>query len=59
MCGIWGCLGKEEDVKMFKCFNNIRDRGPERSQFLQWQDWYKLHFGFHRLSIVSTDATDD
>lgn len=34
MCGIWGCLGKEEDVKMFKCFNNIRERGPERSQFL-------------------------
>ena len=34
MCGIWGVLGKADDVKLFKCFNNIRVRGPERSQFL-------------------------
>lgn len=53
MCGIWGVLGKVvNETHFFDAYNNIKIRGPERSEFFQWKEFINLYLGFHRLSIM-------
>lgn len=68
MCGIWGALlkqdisGKEfEDykVRLYKAYNKIKHRGPDRHEYKEFDSPINAIFGFHRLAIVSTSAKDD
>ena len=35
MCGIWGYMGNNANPSLlFNAYNNIRPRGPERSDYL-------------------------
>lgn len=60
MCGIWGFLGnKKNETTLFDAYNNIKVRGPERSELFQWKGHTNVYFGFHRLSILDTSIIAD
>lgn len=60
MCGIWGFLGNHPNyVELFDAYNNIRNRGPSRSEFVQIASILPIYFGFHRLPIVEDTANGD
>lgn len=60
MCGIWGLLGSYDNVtNLFDAYNNIMDRGPDRSEFFQWHESSKIFQGFHRLSIMDKTVMSD
>jgi asparagine synthase (glutamine-hydrolysing) len=61
MCGIFSLLLDnktkltKDEVKEY--FNRIHGRGPEDSKFLNFENYYKLYLGFHRLRI--NDISDE
>lgn len=60
MCGIWGFLGNDVDPnKLFNAYNNVRPRGPERSDYLQWKEFINVYVGFHRLAIMENHLVGD
>jgi asparagine synthase (glutamine-hydrolysing) len=68
MCGIWGALLKQDisgqqfedvKVKLYKAYNKIKHRGPDRHEYKEFDSPTNVIFGFHRLAIVSTSASDD
>src|SRR3989338_10222582 len=61
MCGIWLCLtkkGRKMHENRYETFRKIQHRGPDRSHFLELQN-YGLSIGFHRLSIMDTSVNGD
>ncbi len=60
MCGIWGYIGNScKPTNLFDAYNNIKARGPERSEFFQWKEFANIFLGFHRLSILDTSVNGD
>lgn len=60
MCGIFGYLGKaQNETELFDAYNNIRPRGPERSEYLQVQDFVHTYNGFHRLALRDVTVKGD
>lgn len=66
MCGIWGYISKEQISKfsknmaeLYQAFLQVQRRGPDRSQFLEVNEFVKMLFGFHRLAIVDTSRRGD
>ena len=60
MCGIWGILSLEKisyelDI-LFKKFNTISSRGPDKSSFIINSNYI---VGFHRLAILDTSIQGD
>lgn len=60
MCGIWGILSTKEILldqnKLFKGFNEIKSRGPDRSIWISNSNYI---VGFHRLAIMDTSIQGD
>ena len=60
MCGIFGYLGKAtNETELFDAYNNIRPRGPERSEYMQVDDFVHTYNGFHRLALNDTTVQGD
>ena len=60
MCGIFGYLGKAtNETEFFDAYNNIRPRGPERSKYMQIDDFIHTYNGFHRLSLSDISGNGD
>jgi asparagine synthase (glutamine-hydrolysing) len=66
MCGIWAFLRtvlEKTDVKtrakLYNAFSQVRYRGPDRSGFLEVNDFTDLFFGFHRLAIMDKSTDGD
>jgi len=60
MCGIFGFLSKANDeTELFDAYNNVRPRGPERSEYLQVNDFIYTYNGFHRLCLNDTTVKGD
>lgn len=60
MCGIWGLLSLEEikydQALLYKKFNSIKSRGPDRSTFITNPNYI---VGFHRLAIMDPSIQGD
>jgi len=60
MCGIFGYLGKAyNETELFDAYNNVRPRGPERSEYMQVDDFVHTYNGFHRLALNDTTVAGD
>lgn len=60
MCGIFGYLGKAtNETELFDAYNNIRPRGPERSEYMQVNDFVHTYNGFHRLALNDITVQGD
>lgn len=60
MCGIFGYLGKAfNETELFDAYNNIRPRGPERSEYMQVEDFIHTYNGFHRLALNDVTVKGD
>ena len=60
MCGIFGYLGKaHNETELFDAYNNIRPRGPERSEYMQVDDFVHTYNGFHRLALHDPTVKGD
>jgi asparagine synthase (glutamine-hydrolysing) len=63
MCGIWAYISKnkienDETMKLYKKFNEIKPRGPDRFTSYNLESINTL-LGFHRLSIIDTSHKGD
>jgi asparagine synthase (glutamine-hydrolysing) len=61
MCGIWTYLlkfGKLEKDVLYKSFEMLQSRGPDRSRLITLSD-KNIMLGFHRLSIMDTSINGD
>ena len=63
MCGIWAYIskskvGNDEMMKLYKKFNEIKPRGPDRFTLFNL-DSINMLLGFHRLSIIDTSHKGD
>jgi asparagine synthase (glutamine-hydrolysing) len=47
------------ESQLFDAYNNIKIRGPERSEFFQWKEFTNIYLGFHRLSIMDQTVLAD
>jgi asparagine synthase (glutamine-hydrolysing) len=61
MCGIWGLLSTEkqnyeEQTTKFNLFSTIKNRGPDRTIFINNNNYM---MGFHRLSIMDLSSKGD
>lgn len=62
MCGIWGYLRKTDKQtidKLFKSFMNVKNRGPDRSDFKVISEFIEIFLGFHRLAIMDRSTYGD
>lgn len=62
MCGIWGYIALKNHhdlLKIFKAFNEVRFRGPDRSDFKQLNEFVTTYLGFHRLAIMDRSSYGD
>lgn len=63
MCGIWGyfqkTLMKDEVWKLYRAFEKVKNRGPDRSEFITVNDFVDFYVGFHRLSIMDVTVKGD
>lgn len=62
MCGIWGyldLLNSSDQVRLFKSFMKIINRGPDRSDFKLINESIKAFLGFHRLAIMDKTTYGD
>lgn len=64
MCGIWAYLSKigrfhHKDVDYYSAFNAIKERGPDRSRYLELNGKIPMKIGFHRLSIMDLSTKGD
>lgn len=64
MCGIWAYLSKlgrfqHRDVDYYSAFNAIKERGPDRSRYLELNGKIPMKIGFHRLSIMDLSTRGD
>lgn len=63
MCGIWGYISKlaktANYMQLYELFKRIKHRGPDRSNFLEINEFVDVFLGFHRLSIMDTSANGD
>lgn len=62
MCGIWALFEKSKidmsDLILSK-FNNLKNRGPDRSVFYDLSNPFNMKFGFHRLAINDSSFIGD
>lgn len=62
MCGIWFSLKKTDkdivDDYLYKCFKNLKNRGPDRSSLVELHD-INMKLGFHRLAIMDISIKGD
>ncbi len=60
MCGIWGLVSTKkitlDEEKLFKKFNKIKSRGPDRSIWISNSNYI---VGFHRLAIMDLTSQGD
>ena len=57
-----GILGKVDNISddvLFKLFNNIVNRGPDRSNYSTFKYSIPIKIGFHRLSIMDLSTNGD
>lgn len=64
MCGIWAYLSKlgrfhHKDVEYYTAFNAIKERGPDRSRYMELNGKIPMKIGFHRLSIMDLSTKGD
>jgi asparagine synthase (glutamine-hydrolysing) len=63
MCGIWGYILSQFKDKnlLFSAFSKIKHRGPDRSRFIQLNEFNNLEItlGFHRLAIMDKYSNGD
>jgi asparagine synthase (glutamine-hydrolysing) len=62
MCGIWGyldLLNTADQIKLFKSFMKIINRGPDRSDFKLINESTRAFLGFHRLAIMDRTTYGD
>lgn len=62
MCGIWGFIGssnKYDSVELFKSFEKVKNRGPDKSEFKIINDFITFFLGFHRLAIHDKSTNGD
>jgi Asparagine synthase (glutamine-hydrolyzing) len=60
MCGIWLYLIKKfGTLNFYNSFMRLKNRGPDRSFFLEEFDPYNIKIGFHRLSIMDLSRKGD
>ena len=62
MCGIWSYIckyGKKPSVRAYESFVKIQHRGPDRSDFIQFNDPWSFLLGFHRLAIRDRSTNGD
>lgn len=66
MCGIWGYISKKKGIlsnefrtKLFSAFNQIKNRGPDRSDFKVLNEFVEIFLGFHRLAIMDKSSLGD
>lgn len=66
MCGIWGYISKKYGTvsneirsQLFTAFNEIRKRGPDRSDFKIMNEFVEVFLGFHRLAIMDKSSSGD
>lgn len=66
MCGIWGYILKHRGVlsdefktKLYGSFLKIKHRGPDRSDFIEFDLLVPFFLGFHRLAIMDNTSNGD
>lgn len=62
MCGIWGYLdlkNSADEVRLFRAFMEIINRGPDRSDFKLINESIRAFLGFHRLAIMDRTTYGD
>jgi len=61
MCGIWAYIGDSTEIEheLYRCFRNIRHRGPDRSDFISFSSFVDFIIGFHRLAIMDNTVNGD
>lgn len=64
MCGIWAFLTTQKSKSvnksaLYNAFTKIKHRGPDRSGFLETNEFVDLFFGFHRLAIMDKSTDGD
>src|ERR1700756_1309726 len=61
MCGIWALFTSSayNIQSTYDAFNAIKNRGPDRSHFIEYGHPYNCKLGFHRLSIMDPSFNGD
>lgn len=66
MCGIWayilkhrGELSDELKSRLYTAFTKIKHRGPDRSDFIEFDLLVPFFLGFHRLAIMDKSVNGD
>lgn len=66
MCGIWayilkhrGELSDDFKSKLYTAFTKIKHRGPDRSDFIEFDLLVPFFLGFHRLAIMDKSVNGD
>jgi asparagine synthase (glutamine-hydrolysing) len=66
MCGIWGYISKnavhlsdEQKAILYAAFSKIKHRGPDRSDFIEFDILVPFILGFHRLAIMDRSTRGD
>lgn len=59
MCGIFGALLNERTDALFKSFDKIKHRGPDKSTFMVLNEPFNVQIGFHRLAINDLSSKGD
>jgi asparagine synthase (glutamine-hydrolysing) len=66
MCGIWGYILKHREnlsedlkTKLYSSFQKLKHRGPDRSDFIEFDLMVPFFLGFHRLAIMDRTSNGD
>lgn len=66
MCGIWayilkhrGELSDDFKSKLYTAFTKVKHRGPDRSDFIEFDLLVPFFLGFHRLAIIDKSVNGD
>lgn len=66
MCGIWayvlkhrGELSEEFKARLYTAFQKVKHRGPDRSDFIEFDLLVPFFLGFHRLAIMDKSVNGD
>ena len=62
MCGIWGYVARTNHLgvaQLFEAFGRVQPRGPDRSDFRQFNEIARIYLGFHRLAIMDRGVGGD
>ena len=61
MCGIWAVISKDniDSNTSYQSYNTIKERGPDKSCYIEYNSPFHIKLGFHRLSIMDLSSHGD